>query len=128
MSKFVSDLKLNIQSNSWWIGLISGGILIGKAFGYDITKYIGVDWQNTLNILVTLGVLHGVSANTKIDNTEVNSNEIVQTTSQTENISSINVNTINTSNTSNTKVTPINPDNIKEHEQEVSGITSSTPN
>lgn len=63
MSKFVQDLKLNIKSKAWWATVIGATVLILQCFGIDLTKYIGSDWKNTLDIACSLLTALGVHMN-----------------------------------------------------------------
>lgn len=69
MSKFVQDLKVNIKSKTWWITVIGALVLISQSFGFDLTKYIGTDWKNTLDIICALLTALGVHMNVS-DNQE----------------------------------------------------------
>lgn len=60
----VMDLKARIKNIHWWIGVISTVILIGKYFGFDITDYIGKDWQTLVGLIFGLLALLGVTVDT----------------------------------------------------------------
>lgn len=58
------DLKARLKNIHWWIGIISTIILIGKYFGFDITNYIGKDWQTLVGLIFGLLALLGVTVDT----------------------------------------------------------------
>lgn len=69
MSKFIQDLKLNIKSKTWWVTVIGSIIAISQLFGVDLTKYVGVNWKNTIDIICSLLIALGVHINIT-DNTQ----------------------------------------------------------
>jgi uncharacterized membrane protein len=68
MSKFIQDLKANVKSKTWWVTVISAFIIILKAFGIDLLKYIGGDWQNTLTTVFALLTAFGIHLNVSDNN------------------------------------------------------------
>ena len=60
----ILNLKARIKNIHWWIGIISTIILIGNYFGFDITHYIGKDWQTLVGLIFGLLALLGVTVDT----------------------------------------------------------------
>ena len=54
MIKLIKTLKNNVKNRMWWIAVISLVVLIAQQKGINITKYIGEDWQTTINNIFTL--------------------------------------------------------------------------
>lgn len=55
------DWKARIQNKTWWVSLITAILLLGSNFGFDLTKYIGANWQSTLNVIFTIITLLGIT-------------------------------------------------------------------
>lgn len=83
----LENLKKNIRNKSWWVAVISALILLGQSHGIDLTKYIGTNWNDTLNTIFSLAVLFGIS----VDTTAVSASSV------TENAVSTNSDSTNTS-------------------------------
>lgn len=98
----LNNLKNNVKNKAWWVAVISLILLILQSKGFDLTKYIGADWQTTLNNIFTLLALIGIS----VDTTNVGgvTNEIVQETSQSENNTTIETQTEDTTTAINNTV------------------------
>lgn len=71
------DLKARLKNMHWWIGVISTIILIGKYFNFDITDYIGKDWQTLVGLVFGLLALLGITVDTS---TQGVSDKVVQET------------------------------------------------
>lgn len=71
------DLKARLKNKHWWIGVISTLILIGKYFNFDITDYIGKDWQTLVGLIFGLLALLGITVDTS---TQGVSDKIIQET------------------------------------------------
>lgn len=63
MNKFVQDLKINVHYKIWWVSAVSTLVLIVQLFGFDLTKLIGQDWKNILDIIFALLTALGVHTN-----------------------------------------------------------------
>jgi uncharacterized membrane protein len=98
----INNLKNNVKNKTWWIAVISLVVLILQSKGFDLTKYIGADWQTTLNNIFTLLALIGIS----VDTTNVGgaTNEIIQETTQSENNTAIETQTEDTTTSINNTV------------------------
>jgi uncharacterized membrane protein len=86
VEKVLNNLKNNIKNKTWWIAVISLLIVILQSRGLDLTKYIGVDWQITLNNIFTLLALIGISVDTTVVNTkaETDDENLTKTLSDTK--------------------------------------------
>lgn len=105
--KMLNNLKKNVKNKAWWVAVISLILLILQSKGLDITKYIGADWQTTLNNIFTLSTLIGISVDTT-SSSPINTIETTQTDNtevQTESETTANTNTL--SNISDAKLEQI---------------------
>ena len=78
----IKTLKNNIRNKAWWIAVISLIALILQAKGVDLKRYIGEDWQTTLNNVFALLALIGISVNT---NNEIEK-EVTTDTTETKSV------------------------------------------
>jgi phi LC3 family holin len=85
------DLGARLKNKAWWIGLISIVILIGKYFGFDLTKYIGSDWQTLIGLIFGFLAMLGVTVDTST--TGISDQVAIQTTAQTNDSDKIGENT-----------------------------------
>ncbi|OOM76563.1 phage holin [Clostridium sp. BL-8] len=76
----VEILKKNIKNKSWWVAVISALVLLGQSHGLDLTKYIGANWNDTLNTVFSLAVLFGIS----VDTTAVSPSSVTENQIQTD--------------------------------------------
>jgi uncharacterized membrane protein len=99
----INNLKNNVKNKTWWVAVISLLVIILQSKGFDLTKYIGSDWQVTLSNVFTLLALIGIS----VDTTNVGgaTNETVQETSQSENNTTIETQTEDTTTAINSDIT-----------------------
>lgn len=58
---FIMNLKARVTHLWWWIATISNVILILGYFNFDLTQYIGKDWQGFLILLFGLLTQLGVN-------------------------------------------------------------------
>lgn len=75
----IENLKKNIKNKTWWISIISALIVLLQTHGVDLTKYIGTDWQSTINTVFSIVVLLGIS----VDTTTSTSNTVSNSTENT---------------------------------------------
>lgn len=78
-----NNLKNNVKNKAWWVAVVSLILLIVQSKGLDLTKYIGSDWQVTLNNIFTLLALIGISVDTTAS--AVTDSNIVQQTQDNTN-------------------------------------------
>lgn len=136
------DFKARLKNINWWIGVISTLILIGKYFNFDITDYIGKDWQTLVGLIFGLLALLGVTVDTSTKgiNDNIIQNSTVQAINKQEEVkaeaSTMALNNKVTENsksasTSNldasAKIAVDNPENVIEDGQEVKPITATSP-
>lgn len=88
MINFLKDILAN---KTRIIAVISLVLLIAQSHGLDLTKYIGVDWQTTLTNIFALITLIAIGDN---GNKEVDTNEVVQETTQSEDNTTVEDSTI----------------------------------
>jgi uncharacterized membrane protein len=126
------QLEKNIKNKTWWVAIISALILLAQSHGLDLTKYIGTNWQDTLNTIFSILVLLGVS----VDTTTVKTSSDASTTNSTENTvstatDSTNTNTSVSSNSTDisasSKIIVDNPDNVQAIGQEVNATGATSP-
>jgi uncharacterized membrane protein len=99
----INNLKNNVRNKTWWVAVISLVLLILQSKGFDLTQYIGADWQTTLNNIFTLLALVGISVDTT--NTGGVANEVVQETTTNEDNTAIETQTESTTTSINNTVT-----------------------
>ena len=58
------DWKARLTNKTWWIAVISVVLLIAQYFGFDLTKYIGQDWQTLVTLIFALIALLGITVDT----------------------------------------------------------------
>ena len=58
------DWKARLTNKTWWIAVISVVLLIAQYFGFDLTKYIGEDWQTLVTLIFALMALLGITVDT----------------------------------------------------------------
>lgn len=114
------QLEKNIKNKTWWVAIISALILLTQSHGLDLTKYIGTNWQDTLNTIFSILVLLGVSVDTTAvktisDSAASNSTEntVLTTTDSTDTSANVSSNSINatTDTSASSKIVVDNPDN-----------------
>lgn len=126
----IETLKKNIKNKSWWIAVISALILICQSYGIDITKYIGNDWQSSLNTIFGLVVLFGISVDTT---NRVNMESVIKDSKEDkiiENKTESTTTSINndiTENSASAKTIVVNPSNIQSIGQVVNSKSASNP-
>lgn len=133
------QLEKNIRNKTWWVAVISAILLLAQSHSLDLTKYIGTNWQDTLNTIFSLLVLFGVSVDTtavKITDTTTQPIE-VNTASQNSSDNSIDSTTSNAVQASNdtqnidtsasSKIQVDNPDNVQAIGQEVNAAGATAP-
>ena len=59
------DWKARLTNKTWWIAVISVVLLIAQYFGFDLTKYIGQDWQTLITLIFALIALLGITVDTR---------------------------------------------------------------
>lgn len=58
------DWKARLTNKTWWVAIISVVLLIAQYFGFDLTKYIGEDWQTLITLIFALIALLGITVDT----------------------------------------------------------------
>ena len=58
------DWKARLRNKTWWIAVISVVLLIAQYFGFDLTTYIGEDWQTLVTLIFALIALLGITVDT----------------------------------------------------------------
>ncbi len=129
----LENLKKNIRNKSWWVSVISLLIMLGQSHGVDLTKYIGTDWNATLNTIFGLAVLFGISVNTTLVNTSNVTENTIETDSNSTNTNVTNSSnstdaTTSTDNSASAKIKVDNPDNGVELDKTVNVSTAVKPN
>ena len=61
------DFKKRLTNKTWWIAVISVVLLIAQYFGFDLTNYIGQDWQTLVTLIFALIALLGITVDTSTD-------------------------------------------------------------
>ena len=58
------DWKARLTNKTWWVAVISVVLLIAQYFGFDLTMYIGEDWQTLVTLIFALMALLGITVDT----------------------------------------------------------------
>lgn len=110
----LETLKKNIKNKTWWIAVVSALILLCQSHGIDLTKYIGANWNDTLNTIFSLAVLFGISVDTTaVKDIASDSNNTTSISNSTENAVSTNSDSTNTSVTDSLNSNDSTEDDIK---------------
>lgn len=124
----LGTLKKNIKNKYWWVAIISAGIVLAQSFGFDLTKYIGTDWQTRLNTMFSILVLLGISVDTTAVATTNSTESTIQADSNSTNTNSnVSSDSTDTSNASS-KIEVVNPDNGIALDKQVSATNAAQPN
>lgn len=129
------QLEKNIKNKTWWISIISALVLLAQSYGFDLTKYIGTNWQDTLNIIFSILVLLGVSVNTTAIKNADSSAKTIEVNADVQNSSNKSTpdttvqNTVQatTDTSASSKIVIDNPDNIQEIGATVNSTSSVKP-
>jgi uncharacterized membrane protein len=128
------QLEKNIKNKTWWVAVISAILLLAQSHGLDLTKYIGINWQDTLNTIFSLLVLFGVSVDTTAaKNTDAIQHPLeVNSEVKSSNNNSIDSTTSNSvqaqiDTSASTKTVVDNPDNVQAINQQVNSTSAATP-
>lgn len=128
------QLEKNIKNKTWWVAVISAILLLAQSHGLDLTKYIGTNWQDTLNTIFSLLVLFGVSVDTTFIKTTDTSTQPIECNTEVQNSSDKSLDNTTqgivkaTADTSaSSKVQVDNPDNVQVIGQEVNTKTATIP-
>lgn len=122
------DLKARLKNKTFWVGIISTVVLLLSKYNIDLTQYIGVDWQDRLNLVFTLLAMLGITVDTSTAGINDNVTTTIKSTTETSsnNVQAVTRTTIDTS--ASSKVTVDNPDDIKEIGATVNSTNAVLPN